>query len=82
MTLMGARDKDREKEYSPNPDFNRPINEHPEATRARLHDYHRRAGTLGTYYEMYPDDRPRNYGLTAEERAIVEGRQGGQERER
>ena len=56
--------------------------EHPEAERARLYDYHRRAGSLGTYYDMYPTDRPWHWGLTAEERAAAEGRQGGRERER
>lgn len=55
---MGEKDHDREREYSPNPDFNRPVREHPEATRARLYDYHRRSGTLEMYYEMYPSDRP------------------------
>ena len=54
---MGDMDKDHEAE-SPNPPFNEPIREHPEAERARLHDYHRRAGTMETYYMMYPLDRP------------------------
>lgn len=43
---------------SPNPPYNEPIREHPEAERMRLFDYHRRAGTLGTYYDLYPLDRP------------------------
>lgn len=59
---MGEKDHDRDKEYSPNPPFaiGIPDNEHPDATRARLYDYHKRAGSLGTFYEMYPRDMVEN----------------------
>jgi hypothetical protein len=55
---MGEKDHDREREYSPNPEYNEPIREHPEAERARLYRQHRIAGSLDTYYQMYPLDRP------------------------
>ena len=55
---MGEKDRDRERDYSPNPPFNEPIREHPEAERARLYRQHKAAGTLGTYFMMYPLDRP------------------------
>jgi hypothetical protein len=73
---VGDKDHDRENEYSPNPEFNRRIPpEHPEAERARLYRQHRAAGSLETYFAMYPLDRPWSYGLTAEEIAALEGRQ-------
>jgi hypothetical protein len=44
---------------SPNPDFNRPLPpEHPDARKARLHAWHSACGSLGTYYDLYPEDRP------------------------
>ena len=55
---MDEKDRDRERDYSPNPAFNEPIREHPEAERARLYRQHKAAGTLGTYLMMYPLDRP------------------------
>ena len=56
---MGEKDHDREREYSPNPDFNRPKpRETPAAQRAADYEYHRINGTLGTYYLMYPWERP------------------------
>ena len=51
-------DKDRDEEYSPNPPFNEPIRETPDEERARLYRQHREAGTLGTYFDLYPLDRP------------------------
>jgi hypothetical protein len=60
-----------------------PANEHPDAEQARLYDLHKRGGTLGLYYEMYPLARPWTYGLTPEEIAVALGRQdGGRERGR
>jgi hypothetical protein len=57
---MGEKDGDREKDYSPNPPFviGWGNAEHPDAEKARLHDHHKRAGTMETFYEMYPLDRP------------------------
>jgi len=80
---MGAKDKDREKEYSPNPDLKRPKRRDPEAERAACYAYHKAAGTLGDYYAAYPGDCPWDYGLTPEERAAAYGElNGGPERER
>jgi hypothetical protein len=35
-----------------------PLHEHPDDTRRRLYEWHKRAGTLGVYYHMYPRDCP------------------------
>ncbi len=35
-----------------------PLHEHPDDARVRLYWWHKRAGTLGIYYYMYPEDRP------------------------
>jgi hypothetical protein len=51
-------DKDRDEDTSPNPPFIEPNYEHPEAERTRLYRQHRAAGTLGTYFDLYPLDRP------------------------
>jgi hypothetical protein len=32
-----------------------------DSARARCYDYHRRCGTLGAYYRMYPMDTPPGY---------------------
>jgi hypothetical protein len=55
---MGEKDHDREREYSPNPPhvIGRPANEDPDAVRAELYQYHKRAGSLGAFYAMYPRD--------------------------
>jgi hypothetical protein len=55
---MAETDDDRDRHSSPNPELRigRPDTEHPDAARARLYDYHRRAGTLATFFEMYPRD--------------------------
>jgi hypothetical protein len=50
---------DRKQDDSPNPDFNRPLpREHPDATKVRLFRWHQARGSLGTYYDLYPEDRP------------------------
>ena len=38
--------------------WTKPIHEHPDDARIRLYWWHKRAGTLGEYYLMYPLDRP------------------------
>jgi hypothetical protein len=43
---------------SANPEHNRPIREDQEALRARLFMWHQARGTLGLFYELYPDQRP------------------------
>ena len=55
---MAKNEKDWHEQYSPNPDhvIGKPDNEHPDAARARLYDHHKRAGTLATFFEMYPRD--------------------------
>ena len=55
---MAEKDHDWHRQYSPNPELmvGKPDNEHPDAARARLYDYHKRAGTLATFFEMYPRD--------------------------
>jgi hypothetical protein len=59
---------------SPNPDFNRPINKHPDQVKAECYEYHKNGGTLGDYYAAYPSDTPWDYGLTPEEREAAFGR--------
>jgi hypothetical protein len=40
------------------PDWKKkPLYEHPDDARRRLYEWHKRAGTLGYYYYMYPEDR-------------------------
>jgi hypothetical protein len=57
---MGAKDKDRERDYSPNPDFNRPrwrkesLGEQMAADSA----WCKAAGTPEMMYELYPFTRP------------------------
>jgi hypothetical protein len=36
-----------------------PDQEKPEAVKARLYQEHKARGTLGTFYDLYPDARPR-----------------------
>jgi hypothetical protein len=62
---MSERDYDWHQQYSPNPDLKvgKPDNEHPAATRARLYDFHKRAGTLAIFFDMYPRE---NYDLDRE----------------
>ena len=72
---MGEQDYDRAREYSPNPDFNEPVREHPDTVKALAYAYHKAAGSLGDYYAAYPGDHPWDYGLTAEERARAYGQQ-------
>ena len=70
-------------EYSPNPDFNEPVREHPDTVRALAYARHKAAGSMGDYYAAYPGECPWDYGLTAEERARAYGQQmSGRSRER
>jgi hypothetical protein len=50
----------RKRDDSPNPDFNRPAppEDHPDARKARLFRWHSLQGTMGIYYELFPEDRP------------------------
>ena len=41
------------------PAIGAPDREKPEAVKARLYQEHRVRGTLGTFYDLYPDERPR-----------------------
>ena len=45
-------------EKSINPPHNPIDHEKPERERLRLYYYHKNAGTLGVYYEQYPEYRP------------------------
>jgi hypothetical protein len=56
---MAERDKDWHRQYSPNPDFKigQPDNETPDEMRGRLYDYHKRAGSLALFYDMFPRNR-------------------------
>ena len=49
------RDKQAE---SVNPPHNLIDHEKPERERLRLYFYHKNAGTLDVYYQLYPLDRP------------------------
>jgi hypothetical protein len=52
---MSARNEDD----SPNPDFNRPSPaEQPAVAKARLFQWHYARGTMGIYYDLYPEDCP------------------------
>jgi hypothetical protein len=52
---MTARNED---DYSPNPDFNRPSPaESAAAAKGRLFQWHSARGTMGIYYDLYPEDR-------------------------
>lgn len=53
---MGA--EDQEQDNSPNPPLNEPIRETRDQERMRLYRQHRDAGTLETYFDLYPLDRP------------------------
>jgi len=49
----------RKDDDSPNADFIRPNPaEHPAVAKARLFRWHYANGTMGLYYELYPEDRP------------------------
>jgi hypothetical protein len=48
----------RKEDDSPNPDFNRPHPpEHPAVAKARLFQWHFARGSMGIYYDLYPEDR-------------------------
>jgi hypothetical protein len=60
MTTPGEKEREEELEFekSPNPrpfKPNRP--EHPAVTKARLFRLHSARGSMGTYYDLYPEDR-------------------------
>jgi hypothetical protein len=56
---MGEKDKDREKEYSPNPDFNRPKpRETPAEQMAADREWCIANGTPEMFYSWYPWARP------------------------
>jgi len=49
------------KKTSENPEHNShliPPEEKEEMEKAQLYDHHKRAGSLGLFYDMYPRDRP------------------------
>jgi hypothetical protein len=61
MTPRTEKDIEEELEFdkSPNPKPFRPDPpEHPAARKARLFQWHYAKGTMGMYYDMYPEDRP------------------------
>ena len=61
---MGTRgenglEKEFEFENSPNPNPFKPNPvEHPAVAKARLFQWHYVRGTIGIYYDLYPEDRP------------------------
>jgi hypothetical protein len=60
--MSGSGEKERQEELefekSPNPKPFRPSPaEHPAAAKARLFAWHDARGTMGTYYDLYPEDR-------------------------
>jgi hypothetical protein len=62
--MMGAPSEkglgeESEFEKSPNPrPFKPNPTEHPAAVKARLFRWHYTRGTMGIYYDLYPEDRP------------------------
>jgi hypothetical protein len=55
----GGTERDDEFEQSPNPELFKPHPaEHPAAAKARLFAWHYARGSMGTYYDLYPEDRP------------------------
>ena len=48
----------RDPESSVNPPHNRPVHEHPEVTKFALYFYHKQAGSMEHFYELYPYMRP------------------------
>jgi hypothetical protein len=79
---MDEKDHDGEQDDSPNPPFviGKPDNEHPDARRARLYQHHKRNGTLGVFYEMYPRDGVTAEDIQREPRVFGRGRGGGRGR--
>lgn len=63
-----------------------PLPEDPEAKAAAdeawLYNFHRENGSLGDFYQMFPRKRPWNWGLSAEEKDAIRGRQKVQPRGR
>jgi hypothetical protein len=61
MSGPGEKERDEELEFekSPNPKpFSPNPAEHPAAAKARLFRWHYGRGTMGTYYDLFPEDRP------------------------
>jgi hypothetical protein len=61
MNTPGEREREEELEFenSPNPKPFRPdLPEHPDARKARLFRWHYARGSMGIYYDLYPEDRP------------------------
>jgi hypothetical protein len=57
--MSKAGDEELEFEKSPNPKpFRLNLAEHPAAAKARLFAWHYAKGTMGIYYNLYPEDRP------------------------
>ena len=49
----------KEDDDSPNPDFNRPSPpQSAAAEKRRLFQWHSARGSMGTYYDLFPEDRP------------------------
>jgi hypothetical protein len=46
------------------PAIGAPDREKPEAVKARLYQHHKRDGTLGAFYDLYPGERPRAHEAT------------------
>lgn len=67
----------REEKPSVNPEYNRPVREDDEELSAWLFRHHKAAGSLETYYDLYPQKRPPE--LT-KERKIDPARSGGRGR--
>jgi hypothetical protein len=61
MSRAGEQERDGEGAYdqSPNPrPFKPSPAEHPDVAKARLFQWHYARGTMGIYYDLYPEDRP------------------------
>jgi hypothetical protein len=61
MSRPGEKERDDELEHeqSPNPKPFKPSPpEDPDVTKARLFAWHQARGTMGLYYDLYPEDRP------------------------
>jgi hypothetical protein len=56
---LPGEEEELEYERSPNPKPFRPnLPEHPDVVKARLFQWHYARGTMGLYYDLYPEDRP------------------------
>jgi len=69
---------------TPNPDF-KPIvsrEDREAADESWLHFYHRAAGSPGTFYDLYSHRRPKDWGLTEDEKAAARARPVASEKSR